>query len=527
VKLFPVSIQKVTGKISIHTVMLVGILIIAACARYYGLDRQSFSYDEFIEETAFEIQFLEPDSNKFLIVNPPLNSFFIYVMKNVFPSSDLALRFVPFLFGSVTVFLMYLFGRALYGERTGLLASFLLAISPLHIWYSQDIRMYSLQWMLGILSFIFFLRALEKPVLKNYIGYIASIVAGLYTLQLTLFIIMIQGLYLILSFNKYREQFYKWMLVFAITVLLYLPWVIFTLKLFVVTGKQAGFAKPTDLRVFLYTLYTFCAGFSIGPSLKELHLDSSYSVVRPYTAEILLVMSIFITVFSLGFWSLWKDRQKSWLTLLLLIIPILGVFLLNKIIPNLTYNIRYVGMSLFGFLLVLACGIEHFLCLISRVAGKILAVLALISILGISAYSYANYHLHDKYHKEDIRGAVDFIKERKTNEDHVICIVHAEVFNRYSKGNPTCAGFPSIAINNKDKVDEIMRIRVKGKNRLWLVLIRDWTPNMGNLGNDIKEWLDMRYDKIESMSEDGSEIANIKIYSYDLTNKGKLMQNTR
>ena len=335
--------------------ILVGIIAIAASLRLYGLDQQSLWYDEVAEETAFQRQFLikYPTIKPY---TPPLNLFFMYPMTRMFPGSEFALRIIPCTFGLISIPLLFLLGRRLFNEKAGLIASFLLAISPFHIWYSQEARMYALQWMLSLISIIFFLRMLERPGRGNYTGYIISTTAALYTHQLAVFLLLLQGLYVLLFYRQYKRHFFKYACIFGASAILYLPWLIYTLTSF--ADKPAGVSKEIGLKVILYTFYSYCAGFSIGPSLREFHLDQSISVIAPYFSEVATLMAVYGMMFILGLWSLRKDHANLSLLLLILIIPIAGLLILNTILPNVAYNVRYTGTALFGFLLILTKGIE-------------------------------------------------------------------------------------------------------------------------------------------------------------------------
>ena len=68
-----------------------------------------------------------------------------------FGDDETSVRLLSALFGAAIVPLAAVFGRMLAGRRVGLLAAFLVAISPLLIRYSQETRMYS---MLGFLVLV-------------------------------------------------------------------------------------------------------------------------------------------------------------------------------------------------------------------------------------------------------------------------------------------------------------------------------------------------------------------------------------
>jgi len=492
--------------------ILSGIIVIALGLRLYGLDKQSLWYDEIIEETAFQRLFLHFNPNMPPENTPPLNSFFIYLAKQIFSGSDFALRTMPFIFGLISVPLLFLLARQLFNEKVGLIASFLLAISPFHIWYSQDARMYALQWMLALVSLIYFVKAMEKPSRGNYIGYGISTVAGLYTHQLTIFLVLLQGLYLLLFMRTYKSQFFKWIGTFSMVVILYLPWIIYSLTSLM--DRPAGFSKEANLKAILYTIYTYSAGFSMGPSLRELHLNQSLSVIKPYLLEIVSLMIFYGTLFVLGLWSIRKERPQFSLLLLILIVPIAGALILDRIIPNISYNVRYTGTALLAFLLFVANGIKWLTCLKPNILGKTLVVFAIITVTGFSVYSYSNYQFNKKYQKPDFRGAAAYINKKIMADDVVLCLINGWIINRYSQGGFECSGFPLNSVNNKKELDEVMRKIVEKKKRLWLVLSDEWY--MANISN-VKTWLDLNYEEIKELHKGVTEIANIQIFCYDLT----------
>jgi 4-amino-4-deoxy-L-arabinose transferase-like glycosyltransferase len=338
--------------------MLVAIIILAAGVRLYGLDRQSLWYDEVAEEMAFKRHFFWNLPDNPYENTPPLNPFFIYVVGLYFPHNDFALRMVPFTFGVISVPLLFVLGRQLFNEKTGLIASFLLAVSPFHIWYSQEARMYVLQWMLALISLIYFIRMLDRP----------------------------QGLYILLFYRQYKDQLLRLVVVFNIVLILYLPWIFFTLTSLI--SMPAGFSKQADLGFLFYTIYSYCAGFSIGPSLGELHVSQSFATIKPYLTEIVLVMVVYGILFVLGLASLRKDISKLLFLTLLLIVPIAGALILNIMLPHIAYNVRYTGTALFAFLLFIARGINILSYLKSNILGKVLVILSIVAVTGVSTYTW-------------------------------------------------------------------------------------------------------------------------------------------
>src|SRR3989304_6888944 len=64
--------------------------------------------------------------------------FWMYFGKNL-----IILRTLSVLFGILSIPLFYFLGKKFYGEKVGILSALFLSLSPFHIYYSQEIRMYS------------------------------------------------------------------------------------------------------------------------------------------------------------------------------------------------------------------------------------------------------------------------------------------------------------------------------------------------------------------------------------------------
>jgi uncharacterized membrane protein len=66
------------------------------------------------------------------------------------PLDPIWLRVPSILFGSAAIPALPLVGRAMDRPRTGAIAAWLLALHPLHTYYSEEIRMYAMLVLLGL-----------------------------------------------------------------------------------------------------------------------------------------------------------------------------------------------------------------------------------------------------------------------------------------------------------------------------------------------------------------------------------------
>ncbi|WP_299473450.1 glycosyltransferase family 39 protein [uncultured Roseibium sp.] len=144
-------------------ILLTAILLIAAVLRFHNLDRTSLWYDEAVSwsqsnGSITELLTLVASDNY-----PPLHNIVLWLTMPVLGDSETALRLPSASLGLLSVWLVYLIGKQLQGREAGLLAAALLAISPLHIWYSTEARMYALLAACGLAFLLAVLKVLQRP----------------------------------------------------------------------------------------------------------------------------------------------------------------------------------------------------------------------------------------------------------------------------------------------------------------------------------------------------------------------------
>ena len=95
--------------------------------------------------------------------HPPVGHWAVRASGALFGMSDAGLRGLSVLCGAVTVLLVYLLGRRLWGERTGLLAAALLAVDRFHASWSRLLVEESPLQMFAALALLLTARAVGRP----------------------------------------------------------------------------------------------------------------------------------------------------------------------------------------------------------------------------------------------------------------------------------------------------------------------------------------------------------------------------
>ncbi len=120
--------------------------------------------------------------------------------------NEWVLRLPAAIWGTLSVFWLYRLGRRSGSVVVGLVASALLAVSPLHLRYSQELRFYALFVFLSLISTEVLWMAWARGRSRLWVLYAALLILGLYTHYYTAFIIVFHVLWVISVWAKKCRQ---------------------------------------------------------------------------------------------------------------------------------------------------------------------------------------------------------------------------------------------------------------------------------------------------------------------------------
>ena len=173
--------------------------------------------------------------------------------------SEGILQMPAVIFGVLAVFVIYKIGQQMFDEKTGILASFLLAILPIHVYYSREVRFYSLATLFALLSLYFFIKAIERNTRRDWIIFGVIQFLGLYSHYYLLAITAIEGIWLLLEvvFRKLdRKVFTRFLVSAGTAVITFIPWIAYDYQYERVKGKNV-FNTGIGLDFFLPNRTTF------------------------------------------------------------------------------------------------------------------------------------------------------------------------------------------------------------------------------------------------------------------------------
>lgn len=473
--------------------VLAGLLVLAALLRLYQIGQQSLWTDE-VMSIAMVTQ-VESGMKYFL--HGPLHSVLLQFWSIWYGMSDVWTRCLSAAIGVATIPFVYVLARRLAGGRVALLAALLLAISPFHVWYSQEVRNYALLMGMTAAAQLLFVRVLEGPATwKHWLG------MGLMSMGLVLtnlagaFLIAAQGAYLLLARRRLLAPF---VVVNVLAMLLLAPWWFHAQSM---ANEGAGIVASGPLRhtnfhplALPFAFSVFSVGFTVGPSLDEMNRSLSMGLIRPHLWYFIPVALLYGTLFLRGWWRLRGRVGGKLLFSLWLLIP-LGLVTVLAILNIKVFNPRYAAVAFPAYVLILAHGLQG---LRRPVQAGALALVIL-----ASGFSLWNHYENPRYWKPDARSAAAYVNERFEAGDCVVIYTLEKPFRRYFEGEAALDRVPWAVPTSPERLEAYLAPRLDACRRIWLVNYRGWYLDPDRL---IEAELDRRWRRLEERSFVGMDVA--------------------
>jgi uncharacterized membrane protein len=141
----------------------------------------------------------------------------------LFGQSEFIIRLPSALCSAGSIFILYMLGRDLFDERVGQVGAFIIAISPLQLFYAQEARMYAQLLLLTVFSSWCFIRALRSDNILWWGLFTLSATLASYTAYFALPVFLAMGLYVLLV-DKRPKRILHFVVAIGVVALLYLPW---------------------------------------------------------------------------------------------------------------------------------------------------------------------------------------------------------------------------------------------------------------------------------------------------------------
>ncbi len=453
-------------------------IVIGAVVRLFRLGRQNLWIDELISlQTASWAKGAEFARGLLSDIHGPFTSLLLHVWAR-WGQSEAWLRLLYVIPAILTIPLAARLGRALAGEACGRWTCAVLALSPLHVWYSQEVRNYSWAIFLGTAALVAFVEAWDdRATAKTWLTLAGCLALGILTNFSVALLIAALSVAVLLR-RPFSPRFVLlWGAVLAAVLLLFVPWLVNWYgriggeRMFVPglppTGMPLREAAGFSWAGIPYTLWTFGFGYSLGPPLHELHLDRSWRTLAPHLPVIAAGFLVLASGLFLGLRAM-ASRGRLVLVGVLLAVPFVLVALMSMREVK-TFHPRYLLASSFpAFVAVLGAGWSQ-PGAFSRGSAAVAAVLALVAL--------GNLAFDPRYAKEDLRAAARIVIREEKPGDAVVVIYSYRPFEHYFEregGQARLLRLHKRFLRTSDDLEAHAAEAASGGGRVWVVLARWW-----------------------------------------------------
>lgn len=370
--------------------------------------------------------------------HPPLYYFALKLWSLVFGTSEFALRGMSIFAGLGGIYILYLVVRDLFNKRAALIASLLLATSGLHLYFSQEARMYQLASFFILLSIYFFVKIEKNNSAGEWLKFsIFTALSGM-THYMTIFIIPVFWIYGFI--NRKKINWFKKLITSHIILLIF---GLFWMPTFV---NQLSIGFQTKI---LFPIWWEILGKS---NLKDALLVPVKFMVGRVSWDnkhlyglIALTLTCFFGILICDAYKKWKKEKYFRLIILWLIIPYIVTFVLGFWFSVFGYfRLLYL---LPAFYVLIALGIDS----LRENTFKYALGLALIINLLLSGY----YLVDLKFHRENWKDLINYISQSNSLDRSIVIFVtnnQREAFRYYDPVGKIRVNGPALINDGYDTI---------------------------------------------------------------------------
>jgi len=440
---------------------LISLTIVGGFLRFYNLGFNSLWLDEAatlgMSKGSFETIWITTLSGDF---HPPLFHWIEHIML-VFGQSEIILRFIPALLGSLTIPVFYLIGKEFRDKNVGLISAALLTVSYFGIFYSQEAYSYSMVLFVFSLVLFFYFMALRTGETSQWLifGLFSALAVWThYYVLIALFVIYLHAL--ITLREKLKKDIHEGKKILVALGAMTVP--ILPLVFVVLERYHTLTAAPPTYGV-------------LGPVLIQetfIRLSGGYS---PFS-WVIAIIYLFLMFVGLAFFYR-EDRNKCLFSVMYLVLPLIISVIISS---RMTMNPRYLIYLLPIYFALVAAS---FPVIFRFIPNRKLLYAFIILIFAINAPLLSGYYT--SFTKEDWRGFSQIVQSVTKDGDLIVVVpgyINQPLSYYYDNATDKTVQFgasDSIALDNI--------YQLKGNNSIFYIVTGDITA--ANPNGDALAWL--------------------------------------
>jgi len=378
------------------------IIMLALCLRVISLN-QSFWLDEatsglVVRNLSFSEIINEFSPNDF---HPPLYYLILKFWGVVFGFSEVALRSLSVFLGLASIYFTYKVA-GVFGKKTGLLSAVFLALNGLHIYYSQEARMYIVSLFLVTLLMYLFLKILTSAEKRYWIYFSVVLILNAFTDYVPNFVIF--SFWVFAALKQKRMNWWKKFVIVHVPLfvfmILWMPFLLNQMKIASALKDEGslwlGVLGGTNIKNILLVPVKFTFG--------RISFDNKY-------------LYFMLSAFVLSVYSVIIFKGKK-----LLEYKFFPLFLLWMVLPFVLIAIVSFQVSIFSyfrlifilpaFLIILAVSVINL--------PKKWRNLGIVFIIIVNTISSFYYLVTPKFHRENWRSLVTHIRENSERNEYAV-----------------------------------------------------------------------------------------------------------
>jgi uncharacterized membrane protein len=282
----------------------------------------------------------------------PLYFIVTHLWVNIFGTSATVIRSLSAIFSTLTLLIAYWFCIELFESSfIASVATILIAVSPFHILFAQEARMYSLHILTILLSSAALLRAIRHQTKQDWFIYSGTLIFGLYTHLIFGFVAVTHGIYVLFNYGiKNKKTLIYYLQSTSLALLAFSPWLFLILsQLNKVAETVSWINNPLP---FEYLLIGWQVHFSrLFFDIRPIYLKDNLENISWWLTIRALIL---LTLFAVYFLRKAPKKTSSFLWLLTFI-PVFTLAIPDLIFGGTRSNqLRYSIIPYLGYLLIIA-----------------------------------------------------------------------------------------------------------------------------------------------------------------------------
>lgn len=454
-------------------VALRAVLAAALALRFFRLSHQSLWVDEILSYKAFTSAAGVPYWKKLLYdVHGPLYSLFMHFW-SIVSSSDFWLRTPSAIAGTFAVWALHRWFVEIGRKELALPAALFMALSPFHLYYSQEVRFYAFLSLFAVLSLIAYERFRAAPSARSGALLGAVFACACLSHFSALFLGAAFLVHLACTGRLRGAHLRHGVLAALIALAVASPWIYRELWFLGQIRIVDISTLPVEERLrgeltmsrwsYPYALYAFSSGYSLGPGLRELHAVSS--VPGLFARHGVAIFATGLLFGALVVSGILRAARRGDLGLFLAVMLVTVVSATVVAVFNIkVFNVRYLMCAFPLYVALVAYGLP---------SGRRARWIAAAAVCALMLVSDANYFFNPAYFREDVRGAAAVVAARERDGDLILAPAVEEVFAHYYRGANTIRYIDPSELGAVRTGEEIVR-RFESNQRIWHVRSRGW-----------------------------------------------------